>query len=145
MATVTGRAFNVVLIKSGTAETLGAEGIAADTALPLHASYVDIDHNATAVAAGDTLSTSVAAAIQNSRRDGRTVTMISVAFGGNMQRLNKTLTMKTLTLTSNGITTVTFIPAEEDYTTTTDGAIAAADVIQKPFRLYVAYTLSAAG
>lgn len=140
MSTVVGRAFNVVLIKS--ADPIGAEGVAADTALPLHCAFFDFDNAGLAVAAGDTLTCLPAAAIQNSRRDGRTVTLISIAMAGNMMRLSKTLTMKTLTLTAGGITTVTAIPAEEDYTTTTDGDIAAAVILNRPFEFLIAYSES---
>ncbi len=145
MATVTGRAYNVQLIDSGSGHAIGAEGVAADTALPLHTCFVDIDNNGLVFPAGDTLSTSVPAAIQNSRRDKRTVTVIGVAMAANMVRLSKTLCFKTLAITSGGITTITFIPTEEDYSTTTDAAIAAADVIQRPFKLFCSYTLSASG
>lgn len=78
MATVTGSVQAVELVR-GPDDAYGAEG----ATYTMYSAAVSIWNNtASTVGAGDTLSTNVATAIQNSRRDGKTVTVRSCAVVG---------------------------------------------------------------
>lgn len=154
MSTVNGRVINTRILGDTNWSAFTGEGTAADTAVPLKLAVIQVDHNALAVAAGDTISVSPTTAtqgIQNAVKNGKTATMryaccISNAFtvgvAGVGDAETKSLTAKTITITAGGITTFTFIPAEEDYTTTTDGDIAAAVILNRPFEFLIAYSES---
>jgi len=131
MPTITGRAINVV-IEKGDDAAWGGEAAAGNVKLAL----VTVDHSATALAAGDTLSTDVATAIEL-HRSGKTVTprSVSMAQAAYDSTNSRSLAGKTFAVSGDN---ATFIPTTNDWTTT--AAIAAADVLTRPYILAVGYT-----
>lgn len=132
MATTTGRAINVVLEKGDDAAWNG-EAAAGNVKLAL----VTVDHSATLVNAGDTLSVDVATAIEGAARDGKTVTprCMSLAQAAYDTTNSRSLAGKTFAVSGDN---ATFIPTTNDWST--NAAIAAADVLTRPYLLSVGYT-----
>lgn len=139
MASVTATVRNVVIER-------GPDDARATAIGNLRRATVYIDNNGgTAVAGGtDTLDCNLATAIEDSVRDGMTVTVRTIA-------INQALTQQTTAgvettfsgfavLTSN---TVAITPKTTGYVTgSTNGSITASTPIVRPYGVYVAYTVA---
>lgn len=139
MATVTATVHNVVVER-------GPDDARAAAIGNLYRATVYFDNGgSTAVVGGtDTLDCNLATAIRNSVRDGRTVTVRTVA-------VSQALTQQTtagvettfaayMTLSTN---TVSLTPKTDGYLTgSTNGSITASTPIVRPYGVYVAYTVA---
>lgn len=114
-------------------------GFPGETSTLLNKTIVYFDHQAQAVAGGDTISIDLAAALTAKLRNGKTITVRSATMHqcGYDITNGRALGFKTVAYSSPNLT---FIPTTSDFST--NAAIAATDKLERPFAAVVAYSES---